>query len=261
LGEINNTEGLSPKYTIDITYTDCYEISYNNMMMRTIGDVVLTDMINMSKSDDAYISKKQMDDDQYNILKELDLHNNSYSDEDQWPDIYNDIFYKTFGNLGTRSIDAARPDENGDFNQPEVKINFPRMDETGSFNSMEVKRNIPRPGFISNAVGQVAGHVFRGVKSLVNRALLGNLYTYSATQLVSQIGELSRGNLIKTGMTVAQYIKNAKNRKATAEPATGNIYEGDMPATDSTGRKPIVVNKASKQLGNIFSASTLANNL
>ena len=63
--ELNNVEGISPKYTIDITYADCYEISYNNLMMRAIGDVILTDMINAGRYA-AYDSKPQDDDDNIN---------------------------------------------------------------------------------------------------------------------------------------------------------------------------------------------------
>ena len=41
--EISNQTGVQPTYTIDIMYDDCYEISYNNILMRTIGDVIATD--------------------------------------------------------------------------------------------------------------------------------------------------------------------------------------------------------------------------
>ena len=59
--ELNNQTGFNPTYTIEIMYNDCYEISYNDIMMRTIGDVILTDMLNSSAADD-YISKAQADD-------------------------------------------------------------------------------------------------------------------------------------------------------------------------------------------------------
>ena len=41
--EISNQTGVQPTYTIDIMYDDCYEISYNSILMRTIGDVIATD--------------------------------------------------------------------------------------------------------------------------------------------------------------------------------------------------------------------------
>ena len=42
-GDVNNQDGISPTYTIEISYNDCYEISYNEIMMRSIGDVITTD--------------------------------------------------------------------------------------------------------------------------------------------------------------------------------------------------------------------------
>lgn len=41
--EISNQTGTQPTYAIDIMYDDCYEISYNSILMRTIGDVIATD--------------------------------------------------------------------------------------------------------------------------------------------------------------------------------------------------------------------------
>ena len=41
--EISNQTGIQPTYTIDIMYDDCYEVAYNSILMRTIGDVIATD--------------------------------------------------------------------------------------------------------------------------------------------------------------------------------------------------------------------------
>lgn len=42
-GEINNENGFGSTYDIEISYNDCYEISYNELMLRTIGDIIATD--------------------------------------------------------------------------------------------------------------------------------------------------------------------------------------------------------------------------
>jgi hypothetical protein len=363
--EVNNVEGISPKYTIDITYADCYEISYNNLMMRAIGDVILTDMINAADNDAAYDSKPQSDDIQYAIIKSL---SNDIIPVESLIDIVtlgNDISLKsiiTFGNLSDRSTYLERNDNN---DKPDPKANI------------EYKE-VYKPGFVSNAAGQVASHIVADTKSLLNRALLGNIYTLSLTQVGSELSELAKGNLVKTGMTAGQYVKKFEkgkvtetqrklmayekpefgfdkkkfihkgdyispihvdnifmddyyvsteedlqpndeayraqetgniyegdkvatdntgrsaiitsndaynsiktgniyeddkvatdntgrkqyaNNEAVRATKTGNIYEGDKVAIDKTGRKPIVVNKVTKKLGNIFRASTLANNL
>lgn len=196
-GELSNAEGFNPKYTIDISYNDCYEISYNDIMMRKIGDVILTDLLN-SSSDSDYISHSQKDDTNNSILFDYRSNRNSFGD-----------------------------------------------------------------GFLMTAAKQVAGHFTKDIKSLFTKAILGNLHTFSLTQLGTQLSEAAKGNLIKTGMTVAQYVKTIKNNNNEVETPTGNIY----PTTDTTKQKPtgdIYPNtniQKKKPIGNIFNKSTLANNL
>lgn len=40
---INNADGISPEYSIDIHFDDCYETRYNEMMLTTIGDMISWD--------------------------------------------------------------------------------------------------------------------------------------------------------------------------------------------------------------------------
>lgn len=198
-GELNNSEGYSPKYTIDISYRDCYEISYNDIMMRTIGDVILTDLLNNS-IDSYYESKPQQDNTNYQT--EI---NNREADIIQFRPEYilknsdsaGPITY--FGNINTRT---GKPDEN----------------------IIEMQKIEYKPGFLTNAIGQVAGHFVKDVKSLYNRAILGNIHTYSLTQIGAQLSEASKGNLIKAGMTVSQYIKSNKNNNYKPKKPTGNIF-------------------------------------
>lgn len=65
--EISNQTGVQPTYTIDIMYDDCYDVTYNNIMMRTIGDVILTDIGITNMSNDGtptynFKSEPQTDD-------------------------------------------------------------------------------------------------------------------------------------------------------------------------------------------------------
>lgn len=41
--QISNVDGIKPEYTIDIYYDDCYEYSYNEFLMRQLGDVIAID--------------------------------------------------------------------------------------------------------------------------------------------------------------------------------------------------------------------------
>jgi hypothetical protein len=72
----------------------------------------------------------------------------------------------------------------------------------------------------------LAGAIKGDVVSLLKRAVLGNIYTYSLTQIGSEIESAAQGNLIKAGQTVKQYIKNAQQRAAMKNKKhnPGNIY-------------------------------------
>ena len=126
--EVNNVDGISPKYTIDITYADCYEISYNNIMMRTIGDVILTDMINAADNDAAYDSNPQSDDIQYAIIKSLSndiIPVESLIDIVALGDTTSSKSIVTFGNLNDRSTYIERNDNNDKHNdKPDPKANI-----------------------------------------------------------------------------------------------------------------------------------------
>lgn len=41
---LNNKEGFNPEYTIDIHFDDCYEVRYNEFLLREIGDMVVNDV-------------------------------------------------------------------------------------------------------------------------------------------------------------------------------------------------------------------------
>jgi hypothetical protein len=223
--EINNEAGFSPKYTIDISYNDCYEISYNDIMMRKIGDVILTDLLN-SPADIKYESYPQKDNNM--LLSEL----KSRAFLPKFEDIQNNqedykagIKISYLGNLGERT---GKPTEDININ---TKYEY-------------------QPGFLTNASGQFVGHFVKDTTSLFTKAVLGNIHTYSLTQIGNQLAELSEGNLIKSGMTAGQYIRQAEQRYENRNPKkpSGDIF----PNVEVIHKKPI---------GNIFSKKTLANNI
>lgn len=66
LNGINNKEGLSAEYTIDIFFDDCYETHYNEFVMSTIGDLISWDINtnlygNDSNSENKTELKNQID--------------------------------------------------------------------------------------------------------------------------------------------------------------------------------------------------------
>lgn len=165
--ELNNQTGITPTYNVEISYGDCYEISYNEMLLKELGDVIATDTQLVCLNDK-------------NVL--------TISNE-----------YKTEDSLKSNNL-----------------ITY-------------------KPGFIGNAAGQLIGAAVSKVKSTFKRAVLGNLYTYSLTQIGNQLKSAAQGDVIKTAQTIKQYRKNAQQRAAA-----------------KTKQKPI---------GNIFKDKTIANNI
>ena len=257
--ELNNQEGFAPTFTIDISYADCYEISYNDIMMRRIGDIIVTDLCNSYNGESFYISKEQQDSsfDVAEIKQRTDPYFSAWKQREE----------PISGNLSKRTNN--------------------------------VKNELKKKNFLQNAVGQVVGHLKSDITDWVNQKLMGNIYGFSLTRLKDQAGDLLKGNIIKTGMTVAQYAKTIKNNKdnKTKVTASGNIYgetnstasyskpsgriygepeintskpNGDLfPEPEINTSKPngkitgnVVINKPKgSALGNIFNGSTLANNL
>lgn len=199
--ELSNEEGFAPKYTIDISYNDCYEISYNELLLKTIGDVIQTDIYQAVLEDNMTINSIKSDIQlptaaQTQKIDKLKLPSyENQSDEDK----YNLKKTITLGNL-----------------------------ENNNHYGMSIRQEKVEyeQGFLSNAIGQVAGHLTDDVKSFFKRKVLGNIHTYSLTQIRDQVSDLMEGNVIKTGMTVAQYIKSGQQRAAmkNKRTASGNIF-------------------------------------
>lgn len=228
---IDNQVGIQPTYQIDINYNDCYEVSYNDVMMRTIGDVILTDLVNASIKDEDYKSQSQIDGSRE--LLNIKIGQNSISDfsflvkkqNNSGLDLMPNTTITRFGNLAERTGNVT--------------------------NNIDVDYKIEyEPGFVGNAIGQAVGHAAAWVKSKINRAIMGNLFTFSLTQLRDQAKDLLGGNLIKTGMSIAEYAREANARKDARkkQKPNGDIFPEPEPRETLTPR-------------NLYSGSTIANNI
>lgn len=165
-GTVNNNAGFSTEYSIDISYDDCYELSYNEFIMKELGDVILSDFIDTSKFSASESS-----------------------------------FYLETGTEHTERI---------------KKINK----LTAGLNK---RMNPYDKGFIGNALNQVIGAGVNYIEDKLERALLGNLHTYSLTQIGSQVKDLMDGNVIKTVQAAQDYIDEAKKRKEKKSSPNNNI--------------------------------------
>ena len=208
--ELNNQTGTTPTYSIEITYGDCYDISYNELLMKELGDVISIDTHNLVYSDMFKMNHEPLPKVDTNIKtpNAIALQKQTISINEDKQKLSNKIV--TFGNIENNTHTG-------------VSTKYEKVDY--------------EPGFIGNAVGQLIGSAVRSVKSTFKKAVLGNLYTYSLTQIGSQLKSAAQGNVIKAAQTIKQYQQNAQQRAA---------------AKSQANKKPT---------GNIFNNTTIANNI
>lgn len=216
-GEISNETGISPKYSIEISYGDCFEISYNDMIKKELGDVIISDTYTAVINDGIVTNIEKLpssDTIQYN--EKINTKSSPLTSK-----IEGEINKEIAASISSNKIITYGNLENN----------------TRGEQSIRQEKIEYQPGFLSNTIGQAVGHVTKNVKSFFKKAVLGNLYTYSLTQIGSQLKSASEGNVIKAAQTIKQYRKNAQQRAAAKQKAVGN------------------------NIGNIFKDSTIANNI
>ena len=274
--ELNNQTGFSPSYTIDISYNDCYDVSYNEFMLKTIGDVIKTDTAAVTYDENGIITatqnvvsqKVEPSEEAKSVLQDkLDASVNIEGFKRSEDEKIN-----TYGNLKDRHS-ITDPAFNEEVNDTKIGVEGFKHSKDGKINTYgnlkdrhgiidpafkEKTKPIYQPGFIDNALGQVAGHLVTDVSSMFKRAVLGNLYTYSLTQIGNQIGDALQGNLIKTGITVAQYIKNGQQRaaeKIKKKPSRNLFPEPEMNNQKPKGDlfpEPEASKPTGQSIGNLF---------
>lgn len=178
---LTNKEGFANEFTIDISFDDCYEHTYNSIMMRTIGDVITTDTAMIVYSDGSQgtlntISVAQGDESSY------------YNNTDKIND--NDI------KLSNNMLEAETRDMYWIDNQ-NIEPKRVLAGHKGS--------DFGEKGIFSNMVDQVVGKITNDLKSVGNRLLLGNLYTYSISKMANQLKSIFDGNVFTALDAVDEY--------------------------------------------------------
>lgn len=179
---LNNKEGNSVEYTIDIHFDDCYETRYNEFSLKKFGDLV-----------------------EYDTLNGLQVSNYEYKSQD---------------------IDKQR-------------------------DKLQDRVNGYDKGFIGNMVNQLISTGVDKVTGLIERAILGNLYTFSLTKIGSQMKGLVQGNVLGTAKHIQEYLKDNK------QSGVSNKLSGD---TKLPNTKKQIIPKV-KYIGNLYKGNTIANNI
>lgn len=160
--DLSNAEGKMPEFDIKIYFDDAYERSYNEFLMRTMGDVIGLDT---------------------EIL------------------------------ISSTNIDGRS--NNNDTEQ---------QDSQSAYNELNTRVNTYNNSMIENALKEVGGAILSSGENILTSAVLGNLHTFSLTQIASQIKGLGQGHVISTGKAVENYI-DSKPKTFQYQDEIGNIYK------------------------------------
>ena len=178
---LTNKEGFANEFTIDIMFDDCYEHTYNSIMMRTIGDVITTDTAMIVYSDGGQ-----------GTLNTISI---AQGDESSY---YNNANKIIDNNI--KLSDNISEAETRDMYWLENQYIKPKRVLAGHKGS-----DFGEKGIFGNMVDQVVGKITNDLKSVGNRLLLGNLHTYSISKMASQLKSIFDGNVFTALDTVDKY--------------------------------------------------------
>lgn len=239
---LNNKEGFNNEFTIDIFYDDCYEHTYNSLMMRTIGDVIMTDMT-VVIYDDSGVG---------NI-------NEPSVAQGQQESYYNTSLDIANAKTTLKQLlqEASTREEYWLKEQNTSKI---FKDNKTILDGYKGSKNYSN-GFINNMINQTAGYINRELKSAANRLFLGNLYTYSISKMSNQLKSVLHGNVFNTINAVDEYAEtNVVN--TIHNNSIGNLagkLQKDINRRTNDRREGL--SNQTKIIGNLYKSKTIANNI
>jgi hypothetical protein len=165
---------------------------------------------------------------------------------------YNEFMMKEFG-------DMIMWDVNFNAN----RSSFDKSSDQASDLSKRI--NYYNGGMLSNAGDQLLTAATDWVSSKAKGLLLGNLYSLSLTRVGDQISTLMNGGVMETANAIARNVKN-NNKKVENNSIGSNLFEDSIipqpqPITNDSIFEEPPTPYVNTNLGNMFEAQTLANNL
>lgn len=171
---IDNAEGITQEYTINIYYDDCYENRYNEFISKEIGDMIYLDTM-------KYI---------------VDSHGEYIGELEKLSDI--SPFKKSSSELaGFKNQTMTNVADLDD------RINALRYTENesplSSISQKLTKKLVDKiENTVKTAATEVVGWGVNKVKSKLKNVLLGNINSFSLTRVADNIGGLLNGQVVST---------------------------------------------------------------
>lgn len=268
---LNNSTGIIPEYTIDIFFDDLYEYRYNEFSMRSMGDMLTIDHLLYSafnKLPDEVLDSPYID-------KQFDIQNdllakliNYFETSDLDPSIgetvvnsvsdkLNDLTKKKLGDVKDKLSSEAM----SEIDLTKKKLGSAKdkfLGEVRNNDFVQRAKNLSLSKSLKNATNQLIGTATNMIEGVVERAVLGNLYTFSLSRLADQALSLAEGNIWTAGRNISEYVRDAKQRKQGGVQTMDDISNLNESQEESTSQKTKYINHS---LGNMFQSSTIANNI
>ena len=230
---LNNKDGFQTEYNIDIHFDDCYETRYNEFLMSEFGDMILFDLKpNIVITEEEMSNSENEGKDLKSIKKE--------SKAKQLLNKLNDVLDYDFTEMFTPW--DLKKENTGDYWDDKLGRNG-----DGRLLNYPPRPNTSKGGFLNNAKDQLIATGKSIVTSIIKKAVLGNLYTFSLTRISDQLRSLAKGDLISTARNVNNYMNNNKSR---------NTSLSNTSLFNKKKIKPTV-----KYIGNIYNGNTIADNI
>ena len=118
-------------------------------------------------------------------------------------------------------------------------------------NIPNIKHTPNTNGFLTQAFNQVVETVKEAGGSILKKAVLGNLYTFSLTKMKDQLKSLSKGNIWGATHNVINYIQEDNQRTENQLTSYNSIFK----------KNPQKILPTVKLIGNLANSQTIANNL
>ena len=199
--KLNNKEGMSNEYTIDISYDDCYEHMFNQQLGRTIGDLIAWDA-KLTKIDDAgsstieYEWNKDANENLASILYDrlknrMDVSSNR---QNEW------YLRKSYDDLEQQDGWVTVKNEVTGKDEKVAKIK--KLRNCGILPEHKGSANV---GFFANVLGSAVAAGVDELKTVAGRLFLGNIYGFSISNMASQLNKILSGDINAAIDAVDQY--------------------------------------------------------
>ena len=168
---------------------------------------------------------------------------------------YNEFSLKKFGDIVTYDILSGQSASNYNYKSP-------KTDDSELYSRI----NAFDKGFLGNMIGQLVSTGIGKVTSLIQKALLGNLYKFSLTKIGSQLKGLVQGNVLGAVGHIKDYLNDNKQTGLSSKLNGDSKLFKEPTKTESPSEignistKKLIKPKV-RYIGNLYKGNTIADNL